>query len=44
MPDNGNQLDTKEKQKRYFAGDSPKADAFASMSPSYTKYVFLIPM
>ena len=29
-----------EKQKRYFTGDSTKADAFASMSPSYTKYVF----
>ena len=29
-----------EKQKRYFTVDSTKADAFASMSPSYAKYVF----
>ena len=40
MPDNGNQLDTKKNKKRYFTGDSTKADAFASMSPSYAKYVF----
>ena len=39
MPDSGNQLDTK-KNKRYFTDDSTKADAFASMSPSYAKYVF----
>ena len=39
MPDNGDQLDVK-KTKRYFTGDSAKADAFASMSPSYAKYVF----
>ena len=29
-----------EKQKRYFTGDSTIADATASMSPSYAKYVF----
>ena len=39
MPDDGNQLDIK-KNKGYFTGDSTKADAFASMSPSYAKYVF----
>ena len=39
MPDNGNQLDTK-KNKRGISLLTPQADAFASMSPSYTKYVF----
>ena len=39
MPDNQS-VRCQEKQKRYFTGDSTKADAFASMSPSYAKYVF----